>query len=189
MQRNPSQRLVRLQPQSVTTEDSPLSSLAVLRASSTSIFEEPVTPAPSLAASTPGNPNMAGTLPHQPLTVEDMLMNLQNSITAMQQRSAQTDANITRLNDLINTRLPPPLEEEGEDDEDDQKQPIVVPDPNHEGRLIGQHNPRDGAFVLTASISDLSHQPIPAVWLNSASSLDILYFTATDPNPFLTLTN
>ncbi|KAI8572791.1 hypothetical protein RHMOL_Rhmol01G0227800 [Rhododendron molle] len=50
-----------------------------------------------------------------------MLMNLQNRITAMQQRAIQIDANITRLNDLINTRLPPPLEEEGEDDEDDQK--------------------------------------------------------------------
>ncbi|KAI8560120.1 hypothetical protein RHMOL_Rhmol04G0231200 [Rhododendron molle] len=71
-----------------------------------------------------------------------MLMNLQNSLATMQQRSTQTDANITRLNDLINARLPPPLEEEGEDDEDDQEQPIMVPDPNHEGRLIVQPNPR-----------------------------------------------
>ncbi|KAI8535882.1 hypothetical protein RHMOL_Rhmol10G0209100 [Rhododendron molle] len=142
LQQNPTQRLVRLQHQSVTTEDSPLSSLAALRVSSTSIFEEPATPTPSLAASTLENPNMAGTPPYQPLTVEDMLMNLQNSITTMQQRSAQTDANITRLNDLVNTRLPPPPDEGGEDDEDDQEQPIMIPDPNHEGRLIVQHNPR-----------------------------------------------
>ncbi|KAI8542836.1 hypothetical protein RHMOL_Rhmol08G0170500 [Rhododendron molle] len=60
----------------------------------------------------------------------------------MQQRSAQTDANITRLNDLINTRLPPPLEEEGEDDESDQEQPILVEDPYSPGRLIVQHNLR-----------------------------------------------
>ncbi|KAI8550663.1 hypothetical protein RHMOL_Rhmol06G0125000 [Rhododendron molle] len=46
------------------------------------------------------------------------------------------DANIPLLNDLINTRLPPPLEEEGEDDEDDQEQLVMVPDPNHKGRLI-----------------------------------------------------
>ncbi|KAI8568451.1 hypothetical protein RHMOL_Rhmol02G0200500 [Rhododendron molle] len=71
-----------------------------------------------------------------------MLMNLQNNFATMQQRSDQTDANITHLNDLINTRLSPPLEEEGEDDEDDQEQPIMVPDPNNPGRLIVQHNPR-----------------------------------------------
>ncbi|KAI8572793.1 hypothetical protein RHMOL_Rhmol01G0228000 [Rhododendron molle] len=69
-------------------------------------------------------------------------MNFQTSITAMQQRAIQTDANITHLNDLINTRLPPPLEEEGEDDEDDQEQSVMVPDPNHERRLIVQPNPR-----------------------------------------------
>ncbi|KAI8550544.1 hypothetical protein RHMOL_Rhmol06G0115600 [Rhododendron molle] len=67
-------------------------------------------------------------------------MNLHTSITAIQQRATQTDANITRLNDLINTRLLAPLEEEGEDDEDDQEQPVMVPDPNHEGRLIVQPN-------------------------------------------------
>ncbi|KAI8563546.1 hypothetical protein RHMOL_Rhmol03G0118600 [Rhododendron molle] len=79
----------------------------------------------------------------QPLSLETMLTNLQNSITAMQQRAIQTDANITRLNDLINTCLPPPLEEEGEDDEDGQEQPVMVLDPNHEGRLIIQPNPRE----------------------------------------------
>ncbi|KAI8547728.1 hypothetical protein RHMOL_Rhmol07G0218200 [Rhododendron molle] len=46
-------------------------------------------------------------------------MNLQTSITVIQQRAIQSDANITRLNDLINTRLPPPFEEEGKDDKDD----------------------------------------------------------------------
>ncbi|KAI8559900.1 hypothetical protein RHMOL_Rhmol04G0211700 [Rhododendron molle] len=79
----------------------------------------------------------------QPLSLETMLTNLQNSITTMQQRAIQTDANITRLNDLINTRLPPPLEEEGEDDEDDQEQPIMVSDPNHKGRLFVQPNPKE----------------------------------------------
>ncbi|KAI8542637.1 hypothetical protein RHMOL_Rhmol08G0153200 [Rhododendron molle] len=49
-----------------------------------------------------------------------------------------------------------------------------------------RHN---GAFVLTASVSDLSHQSIPAVQLSSASSLNSPYFTAMDPNPSLSLTD
>ncbi|KAI8538691.1 hypothetical protein RHMOL_Rhmol09G0124600 [Rhododendron molle] len=85
----------------------------------------------------------------QPLSLETMLMNLQNSITTMQQRAIPTDANITRLNDLINTRFSPPLEEEGEDDEDDQEQPVMVPEPNHEGRLIVQPNPRKARAPAT----------------------------------------
>ncbi|KAI8550616.1 hypothetical protein RHMOL_Rhmol06G0121500 [Rhododendron molle] len=77
----------------------------------------------------------------QPLTVEHMLMNLQNSITAMQQRAAQTDANITRLNEFFDTRIPPPLEEESEAEEDVHVQRVMVEDPNNPGRLIVQHNP------------------------------------------------
>ncbi|KAI8535483.1 hypothetical protein RHMOL_Rhmol10G0178000 [Rhododendron molle] len=71
-----------------------------------------------------------------------MLMNLQNSITAMQQRSAQTDANITRLNELFDTRLPPPLEEESKAEEDPHAQPIMIEDPNNPARLIVHQNPR-----------------------------------------------
>lgn len=69
-------------------------------------------------------------------------MNLQTSITAIQQRAAQTDANITRLNDLLDTRLPPVVQEDGEAEEDVHAQPIMVEDPNNPGRLIVQPNPR-----------------------------------------------
>ncbi|KAI8550490.1 hypothetical protein RHMOL_Rhmol06G0111000 [Rhododendron molle] len=55
-----------------------------------------------------------------------MLMNPQNSITVMQQRAAQTDANITRLNELFDTRIPPSLEEESEAEEDVHVQPVMV---------------------------------------------------------------
>ncbi|KAI8568927.1 hypothetical protein RHMOL_Rhmol02G0238800 [Rhododendron molle] len=48
---------------------------------------------------------------------------------------------------------------------------------------------RNGAFVLGTSISDLCHQSIPAVQLNSASSLDSPYFNVTDPNPSPSLTD
>ncbi|KAI8555124.1 hypothetical protein RHMOL_Rhmol05G0149800 [Rhododendron molle] len=71
-----------------------------------------------------------------------MRMNLQNSISAMQQRLAQTDANITHLNDLINTHLLPPLKGEDEDDESDQEQPVMVEDPNNPRRLLFQPSPR-----------------------------------------------
>jgi hypothetical protein len=80
----------------------------------------------------------------QPLTIEAILMDIQANMAAMQQKAAQTDNNMARLNDLINTRLPPPLEEEDEVDEAHQEQPIFIPDPNHEGRLIMVHpNPRE----------------------------------------------
>ncbi|KAI8534990.1 hypothetical protein RHMOL_Rhmol10G0140100 [Rhododendron molle] len=46
---------------------------------------------------------------------------------------------------------------------------------------------QNGAFVLSASISDLFHKSIPAVQLNSASSLDSSYFNVLDPNPSLGL--
>ncbi|KAI8560177.1 hypothetical protein RHMOL_Rhmol04G0235900 [Rhododendron molle] len=42
---------------------------------------------------------------------------------------------------------------------------------------------QNGAFVFNASISDLFHQSIPIVQLNSTSSLDSPYFNITDPNP------
>ncbi|KAI8571880.1 hypothetical protein RHMOL_Rhmol01G0154300 [Rhododendron molle] len=71
-----------------------------------------------------------------------MLMNLQTSITAMQQRAAQTDANVTRLNELFDTRIPPPLEEESEAEDDPHVQRVMVEDPNNPGRVIVQHNPR-----------------------------------------------
>ncbi|KAI8550528.1 hypothetical protein RHMOL_Rhmol06G0114000 [Rhododendron molle] len=48
---------------------------------------------------------------------------------------------------------------------------------------------QNGAFVLGASISDLFHQLIPAVQLNSASSLYSPYFNVTDPNPSPSLTD
>ncbi|KAI8530377.1 hypothetical protein RHMOL_Rhmol11G0053400 [Rhododendron molle] len=128
-----------LETQSVATEASPSSLLAALQSGSPSLLQKATPPAsPSSASSTSETQVMAD----QPLSLETMLMNLQNSITTMQQRAIQTDANITRLNDLINTRLLPPLEEEGEDDEDDQEQPVMFPDPNHEGRLIVQPNTR-----------------------------------------------
>ncbi|KAI8529819.1 hypothetical protein RHMOL_Rhmol11G0003600 [Rhododendron molle] len=69
-------------------------------------------------------------------------MNLQASITTIQQRAAQTDANITRLNDLFDTRLPLVVQEESEAEEDVHTQPIMVEDPNNPGRLIVQPNPR-----------------------------------------------
>ncbi|KAI8568213.1 hypothetical protein RHMOL_Rhmol02G0180500 [Rhododendron molle] len=145
MQRNLSRRLVRLQAQSVTTEDSPLSSLAALRTSSPPVLEEvlqPAFPILSTASSTSETPNMEERPECQQLTVEQMLMNLQNSITAMQQRAAQTDANITRLTELFDTRIPPPLEEESEAEEDPHAQPVMVEDPNNPGRLIVYQNPR-----------------------------------------------
>ncbi|KAI8560391.1 hypothetical protein RHMOL_Rhmol04G0251900 [Rhododendron molle] len=200
MQQNPSQRLVRLQSQSVTTEDSPLYSLAALWTSSPPVLEEvsqPASPKLSSASSTSETPDMAEQPERQPLTVEQMLMNLQNSIIAMQQRAAQTDANITCLNELFDTRIPPPLEEEN------QPKPVVSSPPEpcaevsylqvEEGQIIDIDVPlarlQNGAFVLSASVSDLFHQPIPAVQLSSASSLDSSYFNATDPNPSLNLTD
>ncbi|KAI8568946.1 hypothetical protein RHMOL_Rhmol02G0240100 [Rhododendron molle] len=48
---------------------------------------------------------------------------------------------------------------------------------------------QNGAFVLGASISDLFHQSIPAVQLNSASSLDSPYFNVTNPSPSPSLTD
>ncbi|KAI8555051.1 hypothetical protein RHMOL_Rhmol05G0144300 [Rhododendron molle] len=46
---------------------------------------------------------------------------------------------------------------------------------------------QNGAFVFNASISGLFHQSIPAMQLNSASSIDSPYFniTDTDPSPSL----
>ncbi|KAI8551028.1 hypothetical protein RHMOL_Rhmol06G0153100 [Rhododendron molle] len=56
-----------------------------------------------------------------------------------------------------------------------------------EGQLTDTNVPlewlQNGAFVLSASIGDLCHQSIPAVQLNSASSLNSPYFNATDLNP------
>ncbi|KAI8542636.1 hypothetical protein RHMOL_Rhmol08G0153100 [Rhododendron molle] len=174
MQRNPGQRLVRLQSQSVTTEDSPFSPLAAQSSASPTVQREGQPASPSSVSTTSENLNMAGTPPHQPLTIEDMLMNLQNSFVTMQQRSYQTDANITRLNDLINTRLPPPLEDEGEDDEDDQEQPIMIPDPNSLGRNVPIANPDIAA--LTAMMAQLEESIAKAEKVKAGGiDLDRLY--------------
>ncbi|KAI8524812.1 hypothetical protein RHMOL_Rhmol13G0179000 [Rhododendron molle] len=79
-----------------------------------------------------------------------MLMNLQTSITAIQQRAAQTNANITRLNELFDTRIPPPLKEESEAEEDPHAQPIMIEDPNNPRRLIVHQNPRIVMHLLQA---------------------------------------
>ncbi|KAI8524819.1 hypothetical protein RHMOL_Rhmol13G0179700 [Rhododendron molle] len=46
------------------------------------------------------------------------------------------------MNELFDTRLPPPLEEESEAEEDPHVQWVMVEDPNNPGRVIVQHNPR-----------------------------------------------
>ncbi|KAI8551029.1 hypothetical protein RHMOL_Rhmol06G0153200 [Rhododendron molle] len=97
---NPVQRLIRLESQSVTTEDSPLSPLVTQQSGLPSIQREGHSTSSSSASTTSEPLVMLGQPPIQPLTVEDMLMNLQNSITAMQQRSTQIDANIACLNEL-----------------------------------------------------------------------------------------
>ncbi|KAI8542773.1 hypothetical protein RHMOL_Rhmol08G0165800 [Rhododendron molle] len=149
MHLNPVQRLIRLESQSVTTEDSSCTLLAALHSGSPSIQRDGQSASPSSASSTCEPSTMSGQPEVQPLSLEEILMNLQTSITAIQQRATQTDANITRPNDLINTHLPPPLEEEGEDDEDDQEQPGMVPDSNHERRLTVQPNPREVHALVT----------------------------------------
>ncbi|KAI8559724.1 hypothetical protein RHMOL_Rhmol04G0196300 [Rhododendron molle] len=113
-------------------------SVGRLQLSSPSILQEatPLTSPTSVSSSFE-----TSVMADQPLALEAMLMNLQNSITTKQQKAAQTDTNITHLNDLINTRLPQAPEEEGDDDEDVHEQPIMIEDPNHAGRLIVLPNP------------------------------------------------
>ncbi|KAI8550666.1 hypothetical protein RHMOL_Rhmol06G0125300 [Rhododendron molle] len=103
----------------------------------------------------------------QPLTLEAMIANCQNSIITTQQRATQTDANINQLNDLVNTRLPSVLEAKGKDDEDVHKEPVFIEDPNHARRLIVQPilsearapaanpNPAGGKPVLNPNIAAL----------------------------------
>ncbi|KAI8568305.1 hypothetical protein RHMOL_Rhmol02G0188000 [Rhododendron molle] len=73
-------------------------------------------------------------------------------MATIQQKAAQTDASITRLNDLFDTRLPPVVQEESETEEDVHAQPIMVEDPNNSGRLIVQPNPRWFAHLLQIRI-------------------------------------
>ncbi|KAI8572312.1 hypothetical protein RHMOL_Rhmol01G0187900 [Rhododendron molle] len=159
MHLNPVQRLVRLESQSVTTEDSLRTLVAALQSGSPPTRQDGQLAPPSSASSTSEPPTMSSQPEVQPLSLEEILMNLQTSITAIQQRATQTDASITRLNDLINTRLPPPLEEESEDDKDDQEHPVMVPNPNHKGRLIVQPNPRE-VRAHVANLNPADGRPI-----------------------------
>ncbi|KAI8529840.1 hypothetical protein RHMOL_Rhmol11G0005600 [Rhododendron molle] len=132
----------RLDPQLVTTKDSLLSPLAAQQLGSPSIQRDGQPASPSSTSSASETPIMSGQPPIQPLSLEEILMNLQTSIATIQQRAAQTDDNITHLNDLFDTRLPPAIQKESEAEEDVHTQPIMVEDLNNPGRLIVQPNHR-----------------------------------------------